>query len=129
MPSARMTKTVCMASISPKPDQIDTIHIQRWVRVGLMSIINIVFQCPWGRSYDAVNRRNSAATGLALTAAGEGYCPHAHDSQDYSVTRHASICHDAPDAGGNGSPIYQRWSDGTTGALSRMGIPDLRLRC
>ena len=47
MPSARMTKTVCIAPISPKPNQIDTIHIQRWVcdRVGLMSIRNIVFQC------------------------------------------------------------------------------------
>ena len=50
MPSARMTKTVCIAPISPKPNQIDAIHIQRWVceRVGLMSIRNIVFQCSGG---------------------------------------------------------------------------------
>jgi hypothetical protein len=42
-----MTKTVCVAPISPKPDQIDAIHIQGWVceRLGLMSIRNIVFQC------------------------------------------------------------------------------------
>src|ERR1700739_4865495 len=45
MPSARMTNTVCIAAISPKPDQIDAIQIQRWVceRVGLTSIRNIVF--------------------------------------------------------------------------------------
>jgi hypothetical protein len=45
-----MTKTVCIAPISPKPDQIDAIHIQRGVceRMGLMSIINIVFQHPGG---------------------------------------------------------------------------------
>jgi hypothetical protein len=36
----RMTKTVCIAAISPKLDQIDAIHIQRSAceRVGLISI-------------------------------------------------------------------------------------------
>jgi hypothetical protein len=50
MPSARMTKTVWTASISPKPNQIDMIHIQRRVceRMGLISIVDIVFQYPGG---------------------------------------------------------------------------------
>ena len=40
MPSDRMTNTVCVAAISPKPDQIAAIHIQPCAceRVGLVSI-------------------------------------------------------------------------------------------
>src|ERR1700722_9393846 len=108
MPSARMTKTVCVAAMSPKPDQIDAIHIQRWA-CELLRLISITDRSPQlGREgKDAANQRKRAATGLALNLVSNRYFRHAHDTQDDSAARKSSCYAGGPGAGDDRSTIYQ----------------------
>src|ERR1700722_2884811 len=108
MPSARMTKTVWVAAMSPKPDQIDAIHIQR-LACELLRLMSITDGSPQLRreGKDAANQRKRAAAGLALNLVSNRYFPHAHDTKDDRAARNPSCYAGGPGAGEDRSTIYQ----------------------
>src|SRR6266700_2241991 len=91
MPSARMTKTVCVASNSPKPSQIDAIQRHWWdwdwcdcEWIGGASIGRSYAMVSWkgqkcSEAPEPCSNRPSAATSP------EGYCSHVHQNKNLTA--------------------------------------------
>src|ERR1700722_3571170 len=127
IPSERMTRTVWVASKSPRPNQMEAIHIHwrgsEWTYFGPKFAPTFVSNTlAMLRSYSTSltkrkkcsqsTKRRSRRSGVA--ASSDGYCFHAHQSENRVSACDASIFRgclpDGVDSAGFGTGIYQRRS-------------------
>jgi hypothetical protein len=126
-----MTKTVCIASTNPKPNQIDTFHIHWCDCVRCSSCAYRDRSLPLDPKSQECSESPEACSGRSSPLTNpDGYYSHAHHSEDHPVPCIGSICNGRlpTKCGGPESVIYQRLSTQVPGALSGLGVPDFRVR-